>query len=87
MFREISDLDLFYFKQTSPYGLGLYKKILVRYFSVQTSRSVKEERNVLSQTPFNLSVAVLPFARKFPCKRKFWYLQGNKIDKEMAKEI
>jgi hypothetical protein len=34
--------------------------------------------------------AVLPFARKFPCKRKFWYLQGkmqgNKIDKEIARK-
>ena len=33
---------------------------------------------------------VLPFARKFPCKRKFWYLQGkmqgNKIDKEIARK-
>ena len=34
--------------------------------------------------------AVLPFARKFPCKRKFWYLQGkmqgNKIDKEIERK-
>ena len=39
MYREISDLDLFV--QTSPYGLGLYKNNSARYFSVQTSRSVK----------------------------------------------
>jgi hypothetical protein len=35
-------------------------------------------------------IPVLPFARKFPCKRKFWYLQGkmqgNKIDKEIARK-
>jgi hypothetical protein len=34
--------------------------------------------------------AVLPFARNFPCKRKFWYLQGKmqgiKIDKEIARK-
>jgi hypothetical protein len=33
---------------------------------------------------------VLPFARKVPCKWKFWYLQGkmqgNKIDKEIARK-
>jgi hypothetical protein len=36
------------------------------------------------------SISVLPFARKFPCKRKFWNLQGktqgNKIDKEIARK-
>ena len=36
------------------------------------------------------SATVLPFARKFPCKRKFWSLQGrmqgNKIDKELARK-
>ena len=34
---------------------------------------------------------VLPFARKFPCKRKFWPLQGNvqgnKIYKEMVRNF
>jgi hypothetical protein len=34
---------------------------------------------------------VLPFARKFPCKRKFWSLQGrmqgNKIDKEIERNF
>jgi hypothetical protein len=29
--------------QTSPYVLGLYKKTSVRYFSVQTSRSVNKK--------------------------------------------
>jgi hypothetical protein len=37
MYREISDLGLFV--QTSPHGLGLYKKDL----GVQTSRSVNEK--------------------------------------------
>ena len=36
------------------------------------------------------SATVLPFARKFPCKSKFWSLQGrmqgNKIDKEIARK-
>jgi hypothetical protein len=41
MYREISDLGLFV--QTSPYGLGLYKTDLVRYFSVQTTRSVNKK--------------------------------------------
>jgi hypothetical protein len=39
--REISDLSLFV--QTSPYGLGLYKKTSVPYFSIQTSRSVNKK--------------------------------------------
>jgi hypothetical protein len=39
--REISDLGLFI--QTPPIGLGLYKKTSVRYFSVQTSRSVNKK--------------------------------------------
>jgi hypothetical protein len=38
-----------------------------------------------------VSLPVLPFARKFPCKRKFWYLQGkmqgNKIGKEIARKF
>jgi hypothetical protein len=39
------------------------------------------------------SATVLPFARKFPCKRKFWSLlslqgkmQGIRIDKEIARK-
>ena len=48
----ISDLGLFV--QTSPYRLGLYKKDIsrtsVRYFSIQTSRSVKKKLGSLSFT-------------------------------------
>jgi hypothetical protein len=40
MYREISDLGLFI--QTSPYGLGLYKKYF-RYISVQTEHTVNKK--------------------------------------------
>ena len=46
--------------------------------------------NEVDVPQFEHSGTVLPFARKFPCKRKFWYLkgkmQGNKIDKEIARK-
>jgi hypothetical protein len=36
-------------------------------------------------------ISVLPFARKYPCKRKFWLLQGNvhgnKIYEKMARNF
>jgi hypothetical protein len=62
------------------------------HFHPLTQNTIKAFKSS-AQAIFSLLETVLPFARKFPCKRKFWYLQnlqgkmqGIKIDKEIARK-
>jgi hypothetical protein len=87
-------LDVKYTLAFSPSFLLLYS---LKTSSKTPNFSYFKTNNLTMTLPFgkptsiqNRQLTVLPFARKFPCKRKFWYLQGkmqgNKIDKELARK-